>query len=384
MKWAVVFAALSTAKCLLGDGFCAGTHVKTPGGYAAIEQIKQKDLIIGFDARLGVCAPCIVNAINKKRVNQVIRLTTGGQELYVGCQQRFLCLNQRRNDLKRWLIWTKVRDLKRGMRLLSANKISVCVDTVQRMARPIDVYELSVAGAHTYIVTEHDLVAHNVAPIVIPFVYTVGEGVTIAWGAAAALLGYATIHHAVGNRCDTSGLCGPHTVDEIQNHQDNWSRLVRERTISADRSKLHLCYGGSNGGPDRNNKSPCNPNKGKNKNPQQPSDPNNARNKNQRQGPKNVNSRQVAAKERKFNTMERAEVFRKGKFKQDYKTCKNGRYVKKTGVEGFGKRAQYLEWDNFHKDMEMYDKFGRHQGCIEPITEKIYKPAVPGRTINVR
>ncbi|MFI6778758.1 colicin E3/pyocin S6 family cytotoxin [Nocardia sp. NPDC050412] len=48
-----------------------------------------------------------------------------------------------------------------------------------------------------------------------------------------------------------------------------------------------------------------------------------------------------------------------------------------------GKAREYYEWDYTHNDIEAYDSKGNHLGSIDPITGKIYKPAVPGRTIQV-
>jgi filamentous hemagglutinin len=50
------------------------------------------------------------------------------------------------------------------------------------------------------------------------------------------------------------------------------------------------------------------------------------------------------------------------------------------GVKTDGKR--FYEWDYTHNDIEVYDKRGRHLGSANPVTGDLYKPAVPGRTLN--
>ncbi|MGF6573842.1 filamentous hemagglutinin [Paraburkholderia sp. GAS333] len=50
------------------------------------------------------------------------------------------------------------------------------------------------------------------------------------------------------------------------------------------------------------------------------------------------------------------------------------------GVKTDGKLL--YEWDYTHNDIEVYDKRGRHLGSADPITGELYKPAVPGRTLN--
>lgn len=40
-------------------------------------------------------------------------------------------------------------------------------------------------------------------------------------------------------------------------------------------------------------------------------------------------------------------------------------------------------WDKLHNDIEVYDKRGRHLGSRSPTTGELYKPAVPGRRIEL-
>ncbi len=41
-----------------------------------------------------------------------------------------------------------------------------------------------------------------------------------------------------------------------------------------------------------------------------------------------------------------------------------------------------LEWDSQHGDVEVYDRRGNHRGSAKPSDPSLYKPPVPGRTIN--
>ena len=52
-------------------------------------------------------------------------------------------------------------------------------------------------------------------------------------------------------------------------------------------------------------------------------------------------------------------------------------------TSGKGKNKQYYEWDNTHHDIEVYDRNGKHLGSMDPMSGEMYKPAVPGRTIDV-
>lgn len=52
-------------------------------------------------------------------------------------------------------------------------------------------------------------------------------------------------------------------------------------------------------------------------------------------------------------------------------------------TSGSGKNKKYYEWDHTHNDIEVYDNKGRHLGSMDLTTGKMYKPPVPGRTINI-
>jgi RHS repeat-associated protein len=49
------------------------------------------------------------------------------------------------------------------------------------------------------------------------------------------------------------------------------------------------------------------------------------------------------------------------------------------GLKGSAK--QFFEWDNTHKDIEVYNKLGGHVGSMDPVSGEMTKAAVPGRRI---
>ncbi|UBH14200.1 hypothetical protein LAU43_00170 [Macrococcus armenti] len=50
---------------------------------------------------------------------------------------------------------------------------------------------------------------------------------------------------------------------------------------------------------------------------------------------------------------------------------------------GSGKNKKYYEWDNTHKEIEVYNSKGVHIGFMDPLTGQMTKPAVKGRKIKV-
>ncbi|MEI8295792.1 MAG: colicin E3/pyocin S6 family cytotoxin, partial [Alphaproteobacteria bacterium] len=54
-------------------------------------------------------------------------------------------------------------------------------------------------------------------------------------------------------------------------------------------------------------------------------------------------------------------------------------YSNKTKIND--KRTEFYQWDNTHNDIEVFSTKGErlHLGSMDPVTGKIYKPAVTGR-----
>ena len=65
-----------------------------------------------------------------------------------------------------------------------------------------------------------------------------------------------------------------------------------------------------------------------------------------------------------------------------WKELKNyNKDIKTNGLSG--EKTEYYQWDYTHNDVEVYNSNGRHLGSMDPTTGKMYKPAVPGRTIQL-
>jgi hypothetical protein len=81
-------------------------------------------------------------------------------------------------------------------------------------------------------------------------------------------------------------------------------------------------------------------------------------------------------KERKKNTLTKAEFFKK--VKDNYEHYRDGIYRRKRNAEGV-ENAEYLQWDHLHGDVEAYSKSEHHIGSVDPQTLRLYKGPVFGR-----
>lgn len=94
--------------------------------------------------------------------------------------------------------------------------------------------------------------------------------------------------------------------------------------------------------------------------------------------PKPENRKEIPLNDtRKKNSVGKQEFFNDPDIKENYRSTKNGRVLKKDGTPL--ENADKLQWDRTHDDVEAYKK-GKHIGSIDPQSKKLYKPPVPNRT----
>ena len=64
-----------------------------------------------------------------------------------------------------------------------------------------------------------------------------------------------------------------------------------------------------------------------------------------------------------------------------WKSFKNSKNGLKTS--GSGKNQRFYSWDNLHNEIEVFDRFGKHLGVMDPTTGEMIKSAVKGRWLKL-
>jgi hypothetical protein len=86
-------------------------------------------------------------------------------------------------------------------------------------------------------------------------------------------------------------------------------------------------------------------------------------------------------KERVISKVTETEFFHRPEIKSDYGYYKDDVYMRKHRRNGLFKKAEYLEFDHTHNEVEVYNWSGDHLGAYDPVSNKMYKPAEKGRNI---
>ena len=147
-----------------GEGFVAGTLIKTVFGYAPIETLAKGDELVCKD-EFGCQVPGTVVATQRFIAPSYLCIICDDQEICVSEDQRFL---DYQNE------WVYARDLP-----LDSNDKRL-------VAKPVVLYALTVEPHHTFYVTESDICVHNVFHAVLMYPAVVNSVVPIVRGCIAA------------------------------------------------------------------------------------------------------------------------------------------------------------------------------------------------------
>lgn len=154
-------------------GFIANTLVQTPKGPMPIALLDINDNVISSNLCDACCAAPITR-IAKESVTLFTILVVDGETICATDDQKFYLVHEQR--------WCQAQDIKAGQFLLRQDFGSIRVDSVQIMQaldEPLFFFDISVRGDHTYCVSRHNIVAHNVV-FAIP-ILSWGAGVAATW-----------------------------------------------------------------------------------------------------------------------------------------------------------------------------------------------------------
>jgi RHS repeat-associated protein len=137
--------------------FTAGTMVATPNGFRPIESIQVGDQVLASDPSTGEVAPKEVIHLVRPGSREIYEVRTRSDD---GAMATFNATADHP-----WLLegqaWRNTADLRAGMRLASANGTGIVIEAIANTGRQEVVYNLTVAGWHTFLVGTDRLIVHN-------------------------------------------------------------------------------------------------------------------------------------------------------------------------------------------------------------------------------
>ena len=222
--------------------------------------------------------------------------------------------------------WCFAYDLNVGQILLSDRLGEVKIQAIKKIIQETKFFDFKIVDRrHSFCVGQQGILVHNWA-FVLGVAYVFGEG--WAFNISATLLGFIGI--------------------TLINSKNKWKKPNVKVNPEKMGDYLNFGSGGS-------------------------SDP--------EKEPDDKKNKKSKAKERKQNTVSKPDFAEK--IKKSYQKVRNRKFWKlKKGEEPINK-AEYLEWDYLHQEVETYNKQGDHLGAINPQTRRLSKPPVRGRRIDI-
>lgn len=168
---------------LCGEGFIAGTLVKTSNGYKCIEEINLNDLVICHDFNGSFVMRPVTDIIQKTTRQLLCIILENNEKIITSIDHKFY------SPIKK--SWINADKLVKDDVLLSYQRGCISVQEVVIIENEQCIYNISVLDYHNYVVSQSDILVHNFVFTVPIFTWVVGEGVTFFGGVTAASLGAA-------------------------------------------------------------------------------------------------------------------------------------------------------------------------------------------------
>jgi hypothetical protein len=156
---------LLSAAAEIFPGFNQSTLLITENGLKKIEDITTEDKVISSKSEQLL----ISKLFYKKSVIQknCIVIIVDHEEIIASAKQKFYVDSD----------WKKADQLQIGDQLRTIEGTFLPIQRIYKITSDIEIFDISVVPAHTYFVSQHKILVHNLDPITIGFVFAFGEGI---------------------------------------------------------------------------------------------------------------------------------------------------------------------------------------------------------------
>lgn len=317
----ILIIALFFTTFLFGEGFVAGTLLKTADGYMAIEELREGDSVVCRDEE-GNNTIGVITGYCYHEASHIVVLYF--EHTSVICAQDQLLFLQ-------GIGWQEAKNLAVGDTVINYAG-EVCVVSAIEMCDAVKrIYDITVEDHHNFYVAELDILVHNmlvavpvapaVASVVVMTAVKAATMVTVAAGFIYSIFWGVKKSNGSGSDKSGTGNGGP------------------QRCVCG-----HYCQSGCNCG------CSCGCGQGDD--------------------------------EWKKNTVAKQEFFRRPEIEGNYEHFKGKTYRLKKGAVPIVKDAYYLQWDHLHGDVEVWNKREKHVGSLDPKSLKLYKGPVGPRVFS--
>lgn len=344
-KQIILFLTLKTCFLQIFSGFAPSIYVTAPEGFVPIQHIVKGDQVASYSKK--TILRTVTHIISKKTAVYV-QFKVNNELFIVSCEQKFY--------LPHFNTWRRADVLVDGDVLFSLQTAELKVFDKKIVNKKQRLFRIAVTKPHNLFIGKNQLLAHNGVPVIFGLTWLFGSG---AIEFAGATFGLGVLGGWLTTKFTKNNCTYDHYDDDTYYFDIDYEESSEKGWPSdLDKNSATICSGGSGGEP-----------------PDPPNGPGwFGRNHNKK------NKQHFQNNERKKNSISKAEFFKS--VSSEYYHLRNGIYRLRKGAHGIG-RAEYIQWDNLHCEVECYSKTGLHLGAADPITKIIYKIGKKGRSIDV-
>lgn len=141
-----------TSCMIAGYCFAAGTPVAVPGGFKAIETLREGDTVLTKDVLAGKNLLQRITAVTQKTTDKLVRLIVGKETIVTTPEHPFYVEQKG---------WTLAGKLAKGAKIVTLTGAMAVLNMVQAFDSSATVYNFEVPETHNYFVGKNGLLAHN-------------------------------------------------------------------------------------------------------------------------------------------------------------------------------------------------------------------------------
>ena len=170
------------------EGFVAGTLVKVPAGYAAIETLRIGDVVCSVNQAGKQEEQVVLGTYQFQEQTQTV-VFVNNKKIIASRDQQVVCCS---DPATVNTAWVRIGDYKKSAELGCSEHDGVALIPVnaaqlKRLAEPVVFYALAVSGNSNYCVSESNLVVHNFAISLTVLSIGFGSGISIATAGIGAI-----------------------------------------------------------------------------------------------------------------------------------------------------------------------------------------------------
>ena len=154
----IALILLFASSFIYGEGFVAGTFVKTPEGYTRIEDLQVDDYIVSLDKDKNRVTSR-VTAVLSTFTQEWFTISLDGFKIIAAPDQKFYD-----HTHSKWVL-AKELDLGHFVMCLTGERHIVSDHAIAR--KEVRVYTIHLDKYHNFCVTTKDIVVHNVIPLIV-------------------------------------------------------------------------------------------------------------------------------------------------------------------------------------------------------------------------